>query len=368
MHEISWLTCYMDWLKLRQISRADKDFPEDDIRKLLIRLDQFLTIDILPAIRVQISQCLMPALLNLPKGVELHRITANLADALGRQLSDPNTPLSKPRIQSGIFKKLTKLALRIDQHEHGPGDDLTVTQISLRGAVSREIACNVVASMLANGIAYLPVNDEAPFDAFRITDYTLADEALFDIDLSSDNESESEFLHKDKMNANKRNVFIIHGRDRQRNQFFFDLLRRVDLHPLEFEELIAKAGSGSPYIGDIVRSAFDQAQAVIALFTGDDLVHIRPEHGDHEEPTPQPRPNVLFEAGMAIALQRDRTVIVEVPPLRGLSDLHGIHAVRFNSGSAVERNALINRLKSAGCEPNTGGTDWLDLTFPTLPP
>lgn len=164
---------------------------------------------------------------------------------------------------------------------------------------------------------------------------------------------------------NKREIFVIHGRDAAKVQFFFDLMRRLDLRPLEFDELIARSGSGSPYIGDIVRSAFDQAQAVVVLFTGDDLAHIRPELGEVEAPTPQPRPNVFLEAGMAIALQRDRTIIVEVPPIRPVSDLHGVHVIRFTTGSAEERNKLASRLRTAGCELNSNGQDWLTIKFPT---
>jgi predicted nucleotide-binding protein len=172
------------------------------------------------------------------------------------------------------------------------------------------------------------------------------------------------------MQPDKREVFVVYGRDTVRKEFFFDFLRRVGLRPLEFETLIARSGVGTPYIGDIVRSAFEQATAVVVLFTGDDLAQLREEFARESDPpeegtsTPQPRANVIFEAGMALALQRDRTVIVEVPPLRGLSDLHGLHVVRFTSGTASERNSLVTRLKISGCEVDISGNDWLKLNFP----
>ena len=175
---------------------------------------------------------------------------------------------------------------------------------------------------------------------------------------------------KETVSPNARDVFVVHGRDLARKNFFFDLLRRMNLHPLEFDELIARTGSGSPYIGDVVRSAFDQAQAVLVLFTGDDLASLQPDllgpsDGANERTaTPQPRPNVLFEAGMAIALQRERTIIVEVGQLRGLSDLQGIHAVRFTNGTPEERNKLASRLRAARCDVVTDGSDWLNLPFP----
>jgi predicted nucleotide-binding protein len=146
-------------------------------------------------------------------------------------------------------------------------------------------------------------------------------------------------------------------------EFFFDLLRRVGLRPLEFETLVARASSPSPYIGDVVRSGFEFAKACLVLFTDDEIAQLRPELGTDVQGF-QPRPNVLFEAGMAIALQRERTVIVEVHSLRGLSDLSGIHTIRFTAGMSSERNNLMSRLKNAGCEMDTSGRAWLDLPFP----
>jgi predicted nucleotide-binding protein len=168
-----------------------------------------------------------------------------------------------------------------------------------------------------------------------------------------------------------REVFIVHGRDAVRTAFFFDFVRRLGLRPLEFDTLIARSGVGAPYIGDIIHSAFKQAAAVVVLFTGDDLAQLKGDLVRESDPpeertlTPQPRANVLFEAGMALALHRERTIIVEIPPLRGLSDLHGMHVVRFSSGSASERNSLLTRLRRAGCDVIETGNDWLSLEFPS---
>jgi predicted nucleotide-binding protein len=171
-----------------------------------------------------------------------------------------------------------------------------------------------------------------------------------------------------------RKVFVVYGRDDKQKDFFFDLLRRIQLIPIEFEEAIRLTGSGSPYIGDAVSTALKHAQVVLVLFTGDDLAHLRPElvrdsDGESErKPSPQPRQNVILEAGMALALDRDRTIIVEVPPLRGISDLHGLHVIRFGKGEAPERNNLVNRLETAGCDVKRIGNDWLNLPFPSKPP
>ena len=63
---------------------------------------------------------------------------------------------------------------------------------------------------------------------------------------------------------------------------------------------------------------------------------------------------------MALATDENRTVLVSVGPVRGMSDLDGRHVVRLDN-SAERRNDLVQRLKVAGCQPKTDGTDWIAL-------
>jgi hypothetical protein len=114
----------------------------------------------------------------------------------------------------------------------------------------------------------------------------------------------------------------------------------------------------------VVRSAFARAQAVLVLFTADDLAGLRPDLAG----PPQPHLHVVFEAGVAVALQHTRTIIVEVPPLSGLLDLADVHVVRFATGALEERHQLVRKLRAAGCEPDTEGSTWLNLEFPPAPP
>ncbi|MCH7886788.1 MAG: nucleotide-binding protein [Candidatus Marinimicrobia bacterium] len=64
-------------------------------------------------------------------------------------------------------------------------------------------------------------------------------------------------------------------------------------------------------MGEILDSAFQTAQAVIVLMIGDDLAKLRDiyliKDEKPEEFTPQARPNVLFEAGMAFGRNPDKT-------------------------------------------------------------
>jgi hypothetical protein len=101
------------------------------------------------------------------------------------------------------------------------------------------------------------------------------------------------------------------------------------------------------------------------LFTPDDEAKLRDEFVGDNDPdyerrlTPQARPNVLFEAGMAFGIHPDRTVLVEIGQLRPFSDVFGRHVVRLN-GTAGPLRDIAGRLKAAGCAVDDGGDDWAD--------
>lgn len=171
-----------------------------------------------------------------------------------------------------------------------------------------------------------------------------------------------------------RIVFVVHGRNETLRAAMFDFLRSLGLKPLEWDQAVALTGEGSPYVGQVLDAAFAQAQAVVVLFTPDEVTYLRPElasNADDPEvqPATQARPNVLFEAGMAFGHDAKRTVIVEVGSMRPFSDVVGRHSIRL-SNDAKSRKALAQRLQTAGCAVDTSGTDWLeagDFTPPAAP-
>ncbi|MEY9886545.1 putative nucleotide-binding protein [Catenulispora sp. MAP12-49] len=151
-----------------------------------------------------------------------------------------------------------------------------------------------------------------------------------------------------------RNVFVVHGRDMQVATAMFDLLRALDLVPLEWEQLVAATGHAVPFLGDVVHRAPRQAQAALVLFTPDDVVMLhRDLHGPGEalhetRRTCQPRPNVLIELGMVLAVYPERTVLVEVGGIRPIADIAGRNFIHFD-GSQHAVWKLADRLKVAGC-------------------
>jgi hypothetical protein len=170
-----------------------------------------------------------------------------------------------------------------------------------------------------------------------------------------------------------RKVFVIHGRNELARKALFDYLRAIGLDPIEWSQAIAMTGKGSPYIGEVLDTAFSAAQAVVVLQTPDDVAYLHESltyPGDPEcTPQLQPRPNVLFEAGMAMGRDENRTIMVELGQVKIFSDVHGRHAVRLDN-SMAKRQELATRLSTAGCVVNITGTDWHsagDFTPPVAP-
>jgi hypothetical protein len=169
-----------------------------------------------------------------------------------------------------------------------------------------------------------------------------------------------------------RRVMVVYGRDSGARRAMFDFLRALGLEPAEWPKLVAETEKAAPYIGEILEQAFERAAAVVVLFTPDDEAKLRDDlvadgdPGYERELTPQARPNVIFEAGMAFGIHPDRTVLVESGQLRPFSDVFGRHAVRLD-GSAGPLRDIANRLKTAGCQVDDTGEDWADPTRFTFP-
>ena len=164
---------------------------------------------------------------------------------------------------------------------------------------------------------------------------------------------------------NPKKVFVVHGRDGRLRDDFFAFLRALDLQPIEWSDALKLTGKASPYIGEALESAFKNAQAVIVLLSPDDEVRLSPElwKADEEETDKsiklQARPNVLFEAGMAFGTHSERTLLIEVGQVKAFSDVAGRHVIRI-SNNADKRNDIAERLRTAGCDVKTSGSDWLN--------
>jgi predicted nucleotide-binding protein len=167
----------------------------------------------------------------------------------------------------------------------------------------------------------------------------------------------SEARHKSK-------VWVVHGRNLKARDAMFLFLRSIGLEPMEWGEALALTGKGTPYTGEVLDLAFAEAQAVVVLITGDDMVRlgtrfVEPTDPPEEtDPTPQARPNVLFEAGMAFGKYPERTVLVHLGKTRPFSDVAGRN-VLYISNDIKKRQGLADRLRTTGAGVRTENrSDW----------
>lgn len=159
-----------------------------------------------------------------------------------------------------------------------------------------------------------------------------------------------------------RRVFVVHGRNKAARAAMFAFLRSIGLIPIEWSQAIAMTKRASPYIGEVLDVALEAAQAVVVLMTPDEIASLQAQYADGDDdpemlPGGQARPNVLFEAGLALGRSPDRTVLVELGKVRHFSDIAGRHVVRM-SNSMASRQELAQRLRIAGCAVDLTGTDW----------
>lgn len=172
--------------------------------------------------------------------------------------------------------------------------------------------------------------------------------------------SEVHPIEPSEVAASSRTVFVVYGRNLAARDAMFDFLQSLGLEPLDWDKLLAATGETSPYIGDVLAAGIPMAQAVIVLLTPDDEARVRPPFAEKRDPpheqnlTAQARPNVLFEAGMALAIHPKSTIIVELGELRPFSDVAGRHVVHMNDGVDARRS-LVGRLRIARCPVDMDG-------------
>ena len=169
---------------------------------------------------------------------------------------------------------------------------------------------------------------------------------------------------KAKKRTKDNTVFVVHGRDGALRQSMFDFLRGLNLHPLEWDHAIDEARQGNPYVGDVLDIVMEKADVV--LFTPDDLAQLKEqfvkggERASEGKLQGQARPNVLFEAGLALGAHPKKTVMVQVGRLQSFSDIGGRHMVRLSNDEA-SRKSFANRLARICLAVNRVGNDWMHV-------
>jgi predicted nucleotide-binding protein len=167
-----------------------------------------------------------------------------------------------------------------------------------------------------------------------------------------------------EMLGDQRRVYVVHGRNTEARDAMHEFLQALGLQPLEWNQAAVLTANPATYIGPVLQEAFSQVQAIVILMTPDDEAKLRGPFLKSDDAlyertlTPQARPNVLFEAGMAMGGYEKQTILVELgQPLRPFSDIGGRHTVRLDDSTA-SRQVLAQRLEMAGCKVDMTGISW----------
>jgi len=136
-----------------------------------------------------------------------------------------------------------------------------------------------------------------------------------------------------------RTIFLVHGRDDVAHDGLLSTLREEGLAVFTWKDALAQMVKTrkvtAPHTMAVLNYGMESADAVIVLFTGDEEARLKDRYRKSNDPRDetellfQPRPNVIFEAGMAWALYPDRTVFVGVGRLRAFSDISGLYVVQI---------------------------------------
>lgn len=174
---------------------------------------------------------------------------------------------------------------------------------------------------------------------------------------------------KERAMSTNNSVFLVHGRDAQVVSSIKTLLRAANLNPLDWEEIVGWTGHSSPNTLEVIKIGLEKAQAILVLLTPDETASLRESligSNESSELGYQPRPNVLIEIGMAVALNPTRTLLLKLGPIRSISDIAGLNFLAF-SGDAASRHALVERLKIAGCAARPTSEFFnLELSLPAI--
>jgi len=274
--------------------------------------------------------------------------------------------------------KINPELIRMLQRKLGVSQRHVYTLISEKANarfLQRDLAAIAVAA--ENGINITKYSTQDQLNQLRASSNALTEarEVVTTTQPAGTRKRSSQTLRRSLGERTKRrgtSVFVVHGRNERLRKSMFAFLRSIGLQPIEWQKAIALTKKATPYVGEILDAAFRQAAAIVILLTPDDEARLKQEFLKSNDPyyekelTGQSRPNVLFEAGMAMGRNPDSTILVQVGEARPFSDIGGRHVVHL-SKSPESRSDLITKLSNAGCNVDTSGTDWYSEGDFTLP-
>lgn len=157
---------------------------------------------------------------------------------------------------------------------------------------------------------------------------------------------------KPVVTISNNSIFVVHGRDTQLNADIFAFLRSIELNPLEWSQAIKSAKGANPHVDEVIYNAMDKVQGVLVVFSPDEEARLKSKFCSPKDAKKglctldgQARPNVIFEAGLALGAHSKKTLLVQVGDVRDISDIAGKHMVHLSNAPA-SRKELAQRLKT----------------------
>ncbi len=155
-----------------------------------------------------------------------------------------------------------------------------------------------------------------------------------------------------------KQIFIIHGHDAPALDTLIRFIKSLGLKHLAFEKVADDLDDANPFIADVVRAGIERADAVLALFTPDEQAALYSSESRNlpgrDKTRWQARPNVIFEAGVALGIAEKKTILVTLGSNIGLfSDISGMHFIDLTTPNAKERlRRRLSRVLGTTLKPN----------------
>lgn len=167
--------------------------------------------------------------------------------------------------------------------------------------------------------------------------------------------------------VNPREIFVVHGHNHKALDAFTSFAEDLDLIVLGFVDarraaLAEMRQAGRPLTTlDVVTYGTSAVSAVVVLLTPDEAVTAASEAGS-SPPRLQPRPNVIFEAGLAYGKLPARTLMVKVGNVEAWSDVEGVQYATF-SNDPRQREELVGWLEAFGLPVARNRKKWASKDY-----
>lgn len=165
-----------------------------------------------------------------------------------------------------------------------------------------------------------------------------------------------------------QSAFIVYGRNHEFRDSIVNCLVAAGIKPVVFNNNNGDTQSTL----ETVTKGMTQSAVTIVLFTGDDEGHCRKQFLSNEDRTrifenkltPQPRMNVIFEAGYSYGKRANKnTIIIQTSDVRPFSDIDGVNRLTIeidkkgnlvSDSVAAFKSKLLESLRQCGCAISDG--------------